>query len=233
MMPAEYDVEREIEFSRQQFRTTIPNRLNELLEKVDHSRGYVEGWYADLILKISLSIGRVCNDLFKTTEQDALPAAAWNARNLLELWVWTKYCSTSRDNARRFHEDAVRDMMGIAAVHSKMCEVAGVHDELGAVGQEKLRKIAADQLGLATIDANYTRVAEAARSLGLESLYVAHNQFLSKLAHPTAGLVVGIMHQSDDSLHGLQAGCTTMGLYYAGQCVMAIEEMVSAISRQP
>ncbi len=231
MMPTEYDVEREIEFSRQQLATTIPNRLNELLEKVDHSRGGIEDWYADLIVKISLSIGRVCNDLFKTTEQDALSAAAWNARNLLELWVWAKYCSTSRDNARRFHEDAVRDMMGLAAVHSKMCEVAGVHDELGTVGQEKLRKVAADQLGLATIDANYTRVADAAKSLGLESQYVPNNQFLSKLAHPTAGLVVGIMHQNDDSLRGLQCSCTTMGLYFAGQCVIAIEEIVSAISR--
>jgi len=77
MVPTEYDVERETEFCRQQLATTIPNRLDELLEKVDHSRGYIEDWYADLILKISLSIGRVCNDLFKTTEQDALPAAAW------------------------------------------------------------------------------------------------------------------------------------------------------------
>lgn len=231
MMPTEYDVERETEFARQQFRTTIPNKLNELLEKLDHSKGRVESWYADLVVKISLSIGRVCNDLLKTSEQDALPAAAWNARNLLELWVWTKYCSTSRNNAKRFHEDAVRDFMGLAAVHSRMCEVAGVYDALGAVGQDKLRKIAADQLGLATIDANYTRVSEAAKSLGMESLYAAHNQFLSKLAHPTAGLVVGIMHQSDDSLRGLQASCTTMGLYYAGQCVIALEETVSAICR--
>jgi hypothetical protein len=233
MVPTEYDVERETEFCRQQLATTIPNRLNELLEKVDHSRGYIEDWYADLILKISLSIGRVCNDLFKTTEQDALPAAAWNARNLLELWVWTKYCSTSRDKARHLHEDAVRDMMGLAALHSKMCEVAGVDDELGAVGQEKLRKIAADQLGLATIDANYTKVAEAAKNLGLQSQYAPTNQFLSKLAHPTAGLVVGIMHQSDDSLRGLQCSCTAMGLYFAGQCVLAMDEIVSAATSQP
>jgi hypothetical protein len=231
MMPTEYDIEPETEFARQQFRTTIPNKLNELLENLDHSRGRVESWYADLVVKISLSIGRVCNDLLKTTEQDALPAAAWNARNLLELWVWTKYCSTSRNNARRFHEDAVRDFMGLAAVHSKMCEVAGLYDALGVVRQDKLKKIAADQFGLATINANYMRVSEAAKSLGLESLYAAHNQFLSKLAHPTAGLVVGMMHQSDDSLRVLQASCTAMGLYYAGQCVIAIEEAVSAVSR--
>src|SRR2546427_645701 len=176
MMPTEYDVERETEFARQQFRTTIPNKLNELLETLDQSRGREENWYADLVVKISLSIGRVCNDLLKTTEQDALPAAAWNARNLLELWVWTKYCSTSRNNARRFHEDAVRDFMGLASVHSKMCEFAGVHNEFGVVGQEKLRKFAADKVGLATLDANYTRVADAAKSLGLESQFVPTNQ---------------------------------------------------------
>lgn len=137
----EYDVERETESSRQQLGTTIPNKLNELLARVDQSRGRVEDWYADLITKISLSIGRVCIDLFKSTEQDALPAAAWNARNLLELWVWTKYCSTSRANARRFYEDAIRDAKGIADMHSRMCQAPGVNDEFGASSQVSSRKL--------------------------------------------------------------------------------------------
>jgi hypothetical protein len=117
MVAAEYNVAWETEFDRKQLGTTIPDRLNQLIAEFSQSKR-LEDWYRDLLVKVSLSVGRVCLDLLATTETKALPAAAWNARNLLEFWVWTKYCS-GRENARRFHEDAVRDMKGLASAHSK------------------------------------------------------------------------------------------------------------------
>src|ERR1700678_264161 len=84
------------------------------------SKGAVEPWFADLVVKILLSVNRVCGDLLKTIDQDSLSSAAWNSRNLLELWVWLKYCATSRENARRFHEDAIRDMQGLTDALSKL-----------------------------------------------------------------------------------------------------------------
>jgi hypothetical protein len=53
--------------------------------------------------------------------------------------------------------------------------------------------------------------------------------FLSKLTHPTAGLVVGLMHQSD-VIRTLQSTCITRGIYFADQCVIALTAIVSAIS---
>lgn len=229
MVPIQYDVERETDFNRLQLGTTIPDRLNSLLAEVDQSRGRIEDWYADLIVKVCLSLGRICIDLLATTKINALPSAAWNARNLLELWVWTKYCSV-RDNARGFHEDAVRDMKGLAAAHPKMCGAAGIQDEFGQAAQDKLSKLALDKLGLPSLDSNYTRVDEAAKAVGLENHYGPNYKFLSKLAHPTAGLVIGIMHQ-EESLRGLQRTCTTMGLYFAGQCVIALEETLTRYVR--
>jgi hypothetical protein len=41
------------------------------------------------------------------------PLLAWRARNLLELSVWSMYCTLSRENARRVYEDAGRDVRGI------------------------------------------------------------------------------------------------------------------------
>jgi hypothetical protein len=38
---------------------------------------------------------------------------AWRARNLLELSVWSRYFTKSREHARRLYEDAGRDVLDI------------------------------------------------------------------------------------------------------------------------
>ncbi len=229
-MTPEYDVEREMEFSRQQLGTRIPKRLNVLLTTVGDSRGNIEDWHANLVTKIIIGIARACNDLLKTIDQEALSTAAWNARNLLELWVWTAYCSASRENARRFHDDAVRDFLGLIQLNSRMAKFVGIEDVNAATNEEKLRRTAAERFGLELSDTNYTKVADAAKEIGLQEWYAPNYRFLSKLAHPTAGLVIGIMHQSDHALHGLQASCITQGMYFAGQCVIVAEKMVSRLA---
>jgi hypothetical protein len=47
---------------------------------------------------------------------------AWRARNLLELFVWSRYCASSRDNARRLYDDATHDMSGVLAAFKKWGE---------------------------------------------------------------------------------------------------------------
>jgi hypothetical protein len=118
-------------------------------------------------------------------------------------------------------------MLGMVDLHSKMCEAAGIEDKYSASAREGIGRLAVDKLALQSITANYTRVSEAAKSLGMEKKFGPNNAFLSKLAHPTAGLVVGILHQTE-SLRGLQCTCTTQGLYYAGQCVTMLERVILA-----
>jgi len=202
--------------------------LQELRGGIDSSRDRLEAWRADLFIKMLLSVDRVCHDLLQTTEQEALPAAAWNARNLLELLVWIKYCSASRANAWRFHEDALRDALGLTESLSKMCELAGVKNEFEASARKKVDDLALEKLGVKSIDSNYERVSNAAKCVGLDDLYNAWNKHLSKFAHPTALLVIGIMHQTGN-LGDFQSVCTTDGVYLAGQCVIALEQMIAAI----
>jgi hypothetical protein len=45
----------------------------------------VEGWYANLLAKILISIAHICQDLLDTTEKEALPAAAWNSESARAL----------------------------------------------------------------------------------------------------------------------------------------------------
>ena len=121
-IPDNYDVDKETDFNRDKLQTVIPNRLQELIDIIQRhkSKGSVEPWFADLVTKLLLSVDRVRYDLVKTMEQEAISGAAWNARNLLELWIWLKYCAASRENARRFHDDALRDMRGLSDALSKM-----------------------------------------------------------------------------------------------------------------
>ena len=71
----DYDVEWETQFTRDKLQTAIPNRLQELYDIILNckSKGTVEPWFADLVVKILLSVNRVCGDLLKTIDQDVCP----------------------------------------------------------------------------------------------------------------------------------------------------------------
>ncbi len=232
--PKDYDVDWETRFTREKLQTVIPNRLQELYDLITNckSKGTAEPWFADLVVKILLSVNRVCGDLLKTIDQETVSGAAWNSRNLLELWVWLEFCATSRENARRFYEDALRDMQGLTDALSKLHALQGIPNEFEASARMKIEKAAPDKLGLDSLGGDYTRVTHAAKAVGLGDFFASNNRLLSKFAHPTAGLVLGIMQQTE-AHRNLQATLTTSGLFFAGQCVIALEQIVLAIPSRP
>ena len=73
------------------------------------------------------SVARVGSDLLAATESpEALPGnAAWNARNMVELAVWVRYCGKSEKNARHFHEDAFRDLKDIVFTLAQLHKLIG------------------------------------------------------------------------------------------------------------
>ncbi len=227
MESGEYNVEVETQFNREKLSVAIPKRLQELLETLDLRLPVAEEWYVSLLTKIILNVARICRDLLATIEKQDLPAAAWNARNLLELWVWIKYCSTSRANAWQFNGDVLRDMRLLAESLSKMYRTRGIESEFESEARKKLADLAAS-IGVNSIDERYTQVRDAAEAVGLDSWYGPMNILLSKFAHPTAGLVIGLMHQ-DEMMQNLQSTCTTQGVFFAGQCVIALSEAVLAL----
>ena len=226
-MPDDYDVVRETEFNRENLQTAIPNRLKELGDIVWSRRTTGDNWFEDLIVKIVQSVDRTCRDLLETMPQDALPAAAWNARNLLELSIWIKYCAVSRANARCFHEGALRDMQGLTDAVSKLHALRQLPNEFEKAAREKIAEIAREKLGLNSLDGSYARVADAAKSVCQLDWFLATNSFLSKFAHPTAGLVIGFMHQTEIIRKNMQAIAPSNGVYSAGQCVIGLVEIVA------
>ena len=80
-MAGDHNLEQELEFNREQLGKVIPNRLQELLDVMLSRNFDKDDWYANLVIKVLMSVARVCRDLFQTTiQKEALPAAAWNAR---------------------------------------------------------------------------------------------------------------------------------------------------------
>jgi hypothetical protein len=225
-MKEQYDICKESAFNRAQLGTAIPNRLAELEMILMTRINGPESWYWEMLHKILLSVARVCTDLYRTMDQEQFPVVAWNARNLLELWIWIKYCAASRHNARRFYEDVLRDMRGLTDALSKLHLVTGVANEFETTARKSIADVAREKLKIDSLDGSYSRVADAAKAIGLGDWFSASNTLLSKFAHPTAGLVVGIMHQKQN-FRPLQAVLTTNGLYFAGQCVIALEEAIS------
>ena len=121
-------------------------------------------------------------------------------------------------------------MQGLTDALSKLRSLTGIPNEFEVSAREKIAEVARVKLGLDSLGGGYTRVANAAKSVGLEDWFLSTNSFLSKFAHPSAGLVLGIMHQAG-TLRALQATLTTTGGYFAGQCVIALEEIVLAFGK--
>src|SRR5258708_25463027 len=53
------------------------------------------------------------SDLISTYGAGRIDSVAQAARNLLELCIWTEFCGTSEVNAKRFYDDAAREMRGM------------------------------------------------------------------------------------------------------------------------
>jgi hypothetical protein len=124
----------------------------------------------------------------------------------------------------RFHEDALRDVKGLTELHKKSCDVMGIQNETSAIAAQRIKDVASQKLGLEDIDAKFLAVTNASKAMGvdLEDRFAPFYQFLSKFAHPTEGLVHGIMHQPE-VCRRLHAICTTQGVYYAAQSTLAVE----------
>jgi hypothetical protein len=118
-------------------------------------------------------------------------------------------------------------MQGIVETIAKLCEMQGLQNS-AAPAQQKIQEVALRDLGVNSLDSKFLRVSDAAIDIGLGDWYSACNKNLSKLAHPTAGLILGMMHQGS-RLRNLQAICTTQGLFFAGQCVTALDRFILAI----
>lgn len=221
-MDDNYDIDKETAVNKSMLETRIPARLNRIYGVLTDGRQSIEQWQVNLIIDFCHGIDYNISELLRTIGESRLPVAAWSARNLLELWVWIEFCRLSRENAWRFHEDALRDMKGVIETQNKKMIARGMEDPFYEQAIERAKTIAQERLGLEDIDVYYLETRKAAEAVGLREWFAATFRFHSKFAHPTAGLIHGLQHQTE-GCRQLQAVCTTEGVFHAAQGTLALE----------
>lgn len=197
----------------------LSNRLSELANGPS-------GDYADTLLCIFAESLRAYMKLCQARIDADVQYAAFALRNLLELSIWTLYCSMSKENAARFFQDVARDAVGlvraIERLPREMLKLTIDLDKIISEARTSLRVLTA-KAGIDENDHAYYPVSQAAEAItpGFRTAYVSLNAFLSKLVHPTA-LSVKMTWPQDigDTL--------TSAFLKAGTGVM--EHMVTAIS---
>jgi hypothetical protein len=133
--------------------------------------------------------------------------------------VWIDFCTISLENARRFYEDAIRDIFGWSNAISNLYEsgLGEKHVPLsGAIG--RLESFAAKE-GISPLKDDFKRVRDVAREMDRETDFTSLFKLYSKFAHPTAWIVRTV--RSIDADEGLR------DMFFADGARLA----VSALSR--
>jgi hypothetical protein len=208
----------------------LPARLNHIYRTLDQNPQGFEPWRLVLTTQLVQSVERNCRELAETIGKDKLSAAAWIARNLLELWVWIKYCGVSKETAWRFEVDVLRDLKGLSIVLGKLSDQMGLENRV--IAEQRIIKALAENAGSDEINSEYLSVADAAKTegVGLGELFGPLNRMLSKFSHPTAMLVRGIPHQ--DISRSLQMQFTRQGVSCAAYGISEIEAQLGIPSHE-
>ena len=112
---------------------------------------------------------------------------AWAARNLLELAIWAKYATRSKENAKQLHHDQVIDMAELQkGTVGLLHKYEPSHPELATLQQQgEWLKKTKGEMGLEE-DGKHLNIGTVAKEVGMAALFYGLNGLLSKLVHPTS-----------------------------------------------
>jgi len=188
-------------------------------------------WWVELF-------GKLCFRLFKEylllkrdyeAKHKETALLAWRSRNILELSIWCLYCSKSRENARRFFEDAGRDVLGVFDAFIKWGNAMYLDQawlDHVTTGKKEIHRQASTE-GIASLDGPYKKVGDAADEIGFGDHFRVGCRMLSKLAHPTAMEIVADINHARMNDVIFSHGCLCfMGAFNA------LEEQVLLASQE-
>jgi hypothetical protein len=192
--------------------------VNARIKKLCANSGAGNAWWVEVFSSLCASVFSEYLSLNRAYEDPRSEASliAWRARNLLELSVWSIYCSKSTENARRFYADGGRDVLGLFSAFAKWSAATGrERSDVGAVDQAKgeLSNRAAAQ-GIESLEGAYKPVSDAAREVGMGEHFALSNRMLSKFAHPTA---MQVLAPPDDAKTTMQKD-----LFFSQACLFFV-----------
>jgi hypothetical protein len=162
----------------------IPARvrgLSSALEKANEEAKLFPDWREYQLLSFIKYAGLYASDLNETYSAGRVDSLAQA--------IWTQYCGLSEENAKRFFDDAARDVRDSFETVQKLYTHVNKEPEKKLDAKLSEMKEVAAKYNVENYDAPYTRVNDAARVVGKELAHVPVYKLASKLAHPTARLL--------------------------------------------
>lgn len=158
-----------------------------------------------------------------------LPIIAFCARGLLELRVWAAYCTKSPENARRFYGDKFRDGTDFYDALKRL--VAPFPDAPSLIDQIERAKLElaalAASVGSVPPDDAHTRVTYAAEEIGFGDTFRNANKVLSKIAHPSAMIVLNYFTpENSTSIDGIASFAKVIGFWNEAEAWRAIGDFL-------
>ncbi|MDQ6664536.1 MAG: hypothetical protein M3Z23_09095 [Acidobacteriota bacterium] len=139
-----------------------------------------------------------------TSKDDlTLEEAAWRTRNLLELLIWTEYCTQSLNTALEFYREAVRDLRDV--------NIKGVPKD--KIDAEVLAEIAQFSNVLDIEQQKLQHMNDVAETVKRKDFYSQQSKILSKCVHPTAMSIIAPM--SVEGAHQVRQTFIETGLAWA------------------
>jgi hypothetical protein len=208
----------------------IPVILSSVLERANKHRHRMPEWRVRQLKRFGEQVSIAGADLERARKEKRITIVAWNARNLLELWIWVQFCCVSENNAKRFRDDTERDFYGMMKAFGKLAKLAtGIEDPRFTETMEKLKDLGKTH-GIENLADDFKRVSAAADELGHKEFFLLNNKFLSKLAHPTAFVVnsVGSMQSEND----VRDMIFVDGAKYAIDSIRRINNLIATVFRR-
>ena len=169
--------------------TGIPARADAMaveFQKTNQANKKFPGWREFQILAFIKYTKLYANDLVETYRVTRIDSVAQAMRNLLEVCIWTEFCGTSETNAKRFYDDAARDMRDLMEAVQSVYTSINKEPERKLAGMMDDLKTNAPKFDVDDIEARYMLVNSAAGVVGKQLPHAMFYKAASKFAHPTA-----------------------------------------------
>ena len=209
----------------------LNNKISLLGQNADDTNFWLISVYSGLLYRVLCEFDAL-ERVYNENDSDDISLLSWRARNLFELSIWAIYVVGGENNARLLYEDAGRDGHDIINAFQSWGNRINLgsdwNDDLEN-SQETLIKNA-QRVGVAEVQKTYTRMSKIAEQIGLQDHYSIVMKSLSKLAHPTALLIVGNI--SDKQMAVLRGSTYDQGCLFFLGAFEALERLVNRLIDQ-
>jgi hypothetical protein len=202
----------------------IPARadaMSVVFQKTNQANKKFPWWREFQILTFIKYTKLYANDLIETYRAGRIDSVAQAMRNLLELCIWTEFCGMSEANAKRFYDDAARDMRDMLEAVQSVYTSVNKEPEARLAGMIDGLKTDAPKFDIDDIEAEYMSVNNAAGVVGKQHPHAKFYKAASKFAHPTALLLC-----MNDPPPALLDSLYETGAKATGTCLRNVETTV-------